>query len=244
MSIKENLERVHASIEIACSRAHRPTSSVQLIAVSKTKPIELIREANEAGQILFGENYVQEAVEKAEALPSVEWHLIGSIQTNKLKYIGDHFRLIHSVDRLKLVLELAKLNERLGRTQDILLQVHVGQEETKQGLSFEEAPRVIEEVLNQKSLRLRGLMALPPLTESESEGRRAFASVREALTKWQSELMTKEQARSASELSMGTSGDYEWAILEGATLVRVGTAIFGARALRLDPSLKPNTIKE
>jgi PLP dependent protein len=168
---------------------------------------------------------------KKPAVPEAEWHLIGSLQTNKVKAVVGRFALIHSVDRLKLAIEIARAAERAGIVQDILLQIHVGNEETKHGVSFEEAPAVIREILAMPSLRLRGLMALPPLVDNEAEGRAAFSSVREALVRWRGELMSGAAAQAFTELSMGTSSDFEWAIMEGATLVRVGTSIFGARGV-------------
>jgi pyridoxal phosphate enzyme (YggS family) len=229
MSIETNLRAVRLEIEEACSLGGRDPASVRLVAVSKTKSVEMVREALACGQRLFGENYVQEALEKSASVAEAEWHLIGSLQTNKVKSVVGRFALIHSVDRLKLAVEIARAAERAGVVQDILLQVHVGDEATKHGVSFDEAPAVIREILALPTLRLRGLMALPPLTENEAEGRAAFASVREALLRWRRELMTEAAASAFTELSMGTSSDFRWAILEGATLIRVGTSIFGAR---------------
>lgn len=229
MSLENNLKSVAHQIEKACVASGRDPRSVRLVAVSKTKPISTVRSALAAGQQIFGENYVQEALEKSAALPEAEWHLIGSLQTKKVKSVVGHFRLIHSVDRLKLAAEISKAASKMDVVQDILLQIHVGNEETKSGVSFEEAPSIIREILALPNLRLCGLMALPPLTTDEGKGRAAFASVRDALVRWKSELMIGQAAEDFCELSMGTSSDFEWAILEGATLVRVGTSIFGAR---------------
>lgn len=229
MSIEENLNEVRSRIADACQRAGRSPQEVQLIAVSKTKPLSMIREAFQAGQKSFGENYVQEAVEKVSQFPEADWHFIGSLQTNKVKQVVGRFSLVHSVDRLKLADVLAKASDTAGVVQDILLEINVGGEESKHGVIFEEAPALIEHILSLRSLRLRGLMALPPLTEDEKTARANFARLREALVKWRSELFSGEAAERFTELSMGTSSDYEWAILEGATMVRVGTSIFGAR---------------
>ena len=226
MSIAANLRDVNALIDAACARAGRARDDVRLVAVSKTKPVSVIEEARRAGQTIFGENYVQEALEKSAAVPQAEWHLIGSLQTNKIRSIAGRFALIHSVDRLRLVQELARVSASAGLVQDLLLQIHIGDEATKHGLPLAEAKPVIEEICRLPSLKLRGLMALPPLTTDEKAGRAAFASVREALEKWRTEFSLGREFR---ELSMGTSSDFEWAILEGATLVRVGTSIFGAR---------------
>ncbi len=229
MSIAENLNEIRSRIAEACLRAGRSPESVRLIAVSKTKPVSMIREALAAGQKSFGENYVQEAVEKVEQLPEVDWHFIGSLQTNKAKFVVGRFSLVHSVDRQKLADVLAKAAETAGVVQDVLIELNVGGEETKHGVSFEEAPALIDHILGLRSLRLRGLMALPPLTEDERVARANFARLREALEKWRNERLSGEAAALFTELSMGTSSDYEWAILEGATMVRVGTSIFGAR---------------
>lgn len=228
MSIPENLEHVRARIAAACSRASRNTSDVRLIAVSKTKPAGLIREAINAGQIVFGENYVQEALEKIELIPDVEWHFIGSLQTNKARAVTGRFALIHSVDRLKLARALNLVAIEKNTVQPILLQVHIGDESTKHGFSIEEAPSAFIEIAAMKGLEIRGLMSLPPLEDTSEKARANFALLRAKLSEWR-RLLTPEQAEKFTELSMGTSSDFEDAILEGATLVRVGTDIFGAR---------------
>ena len=227
MSIASSLAEIQTEINEICLSCNRSAASVNLVAVSKTKPLSAVQEAFAAGQKIFGENYVQEALEKSAALPQAAWHLIGSLQTNKLKSIAGKFKLIHSIDRLRLASMLDKVSTEVSAVQDILLQIHVGDEETKSGVSFDEAPDVIRQILLMPGLRLRGLMALPPLTEDEKAGRAAFASVRQALEKWRNEFSLDPSV--FCELSMGTSGDFAWAIQEGATLVRVGTSIFGAR---------------
>lgn len=227
--VLDNLNLVREKISNACHRAQRPPDAVKLIAVSKTKPIELICEAFQLGQRSFGENYVQEALKKVAELPQADWHLIGSLQSNKAKQVVNHFSLIHSVDRSKLAIELAKAAEAIGCVQRVLLQVHIGSEETKSGASLDEAPQMIEQILSLPHLQLCGVMSLPPLTDDERIGRGYFALLRESFEKWRRETMSPEQARSFTELSMGTSSDFEWAILEGATFVRVGTLIFGER---------------
>lgn len=229
MSIAENLQAVNEAIARACERAGRARGDVKLVAVSKTKPLSMIAEAYRAGQLAFGENYVQEAVEKAAALPEAEWHFIGSLQTNKVKQVAGRFHLIHSVDREKLASEISKVCVHSAVVQDVLLQIHVGPEETKHGATIEEAPALIRHALSCSGLRLRGIMSLPPLTEDERVARGYFADLREAFSRWRHSEMSVEQAKYFTELSMGTSSDFEWAILEGATMVRVGTSIFGAR---------------
>jgi pyridoxal phosphate enzyme (YggS family) len=172
---------------------------------------------------------VQEALLKNELRPDLRWHLIGSLQTNKVRSITGSFTLIHSVDRLKLAQEIDKEARRAGLVQDILLQMHIGDEESKSGVDQLEAPALIEKISQEfSSLRLCGLMSLPPLTDDEMQAREQFAQLRLALEKWRS-ILPEGQREFFRILSMGTSSDYEWAILEGATHVRIGTSIFGAR---------------
>ncbi len=228
MSLVDNLRDVNDAIAKAARASGRTAYDVRLIAVSKTKSLSLIEEAFRAGQKSFGENYVQEAVEKAKSLPVADWHFIGSLQTNKVKQVVGEFSLIHSVDRLKLASEISKAAEKLDVVQEILLQIHVGDEESKSGVDLESAPKLIEEILGMKNLRLRGIMSLPPLTDDEKTSRGYFSTLRESFLKWQNEFRGPEFSL-FNELSMGTSSDFEWAILEGATMVRVGTMIFGAR---------------
>lgn len=228
MSIASNLKSIREQMAAAALKVRRDPTSVRLIAVSKTKPLALIREAFDAGQSSFGENYVQEAVEKVEEFPQAEWHFIGSLQTNKAKQVVGKFALIHSVDRAKLADELEKVASQKGIVQDILVQIHIGDEETKHGAGLDDAPALIEHISKLPHLRMRGIMSLPPLSENESVSRGYFASLRAGFEKWRSQL-PREQASHFTELSMGTSSDFESAILEGATMVRVGTSIFGAR---------------
>jgi pyridoxal phosphate enzyme (YggS family) len=227
MSIAENLKQVLNVIEKATLQAGRPEKSVRLIAVSKTKPLNLIGEAVSAGQMAFGENYVQEAVEKVEKLPTLEWHMIGSLQSNKAKQVIGPFQLIHSVDRPKLAVELNRAASAVNHVQDILMQVQIGDEATKHGVNLEQGAEFIEQILKLRNLRLCGVMALPPLSDDEVVSRRNFAQLSAAFQNWQRQLGHSENQ--FRELSMGTSSDYQWAILEGATMVRVGTAIFGHR---------------
>jgi pyridoxal phosphate enzyme (YggS family) len=227
-SIAENLRLVREKMAQACVRAKRPVDSVRLVAVSKTKPVELIQEAMLAGQTIFGENYVQEAVDKINQVPSAEWHFIGTLQSNKAKQVAGSFALVHSVDRLKLAQAIDSAAAARGIVQPILLQVHIGDEATKYGFSILEMPDVLAQVGAFKNLSLRGLMALPPLEETEAGARANFAKLREALEKWRT-ILPAENHKEFCELSMGTSSDFESAILEGATLIRVGTTVFGVR---------------
>ncbi|RTZ58050.1 MAG: YggS family pyridoxal phosphate-dependent enzyme [Gammaproteobacteria bacterium] len=225
----ENLQRVRENIEKACQRAGRPVDSVKLLGATKTKPSTILRWAYEAGLKVFGENRVQEFLKKWEELrdlPDIEWHFIGRLQSNKVKYIIDKVRLIHSVDRPSLVDELQKRATKKGiKEVDILVEVNVGEEETKGGVKPEETPKLFEYILkNAPALRIRGLMAIPPYREDSEEVRPYFVKLRELRDK-----LAEEFNLQLPELSMGMSHDYTVAIEEGATIIRVGSAIFGER---------------
>jgi PLP dependent protein len=212
VDVKAGLAEVRERIAGACARAGRDVASVTLIAVSKTKPLELLREAMAAGQKSFGENYAQEFRDKFEQEPGLDWHFIGALQTNKVKYVAGKAALVHTCDRLSLAQELSK---RTPAQQRVLLEVNIGREPQKAGVLPEEAAALLEQVRGLPKLRCDGLMCIPP---SEGDPRVHFRALRE--------LAGKLGLR---ELSMGMSADYEAAIEEGATFVRVGTAIFGAR---------------
>lgn len=224
-TIAQRLARVRQSIEQAARQAGRDPNSVTLVAVSKTKPVECIREAYEAGQRDFGENYVQELQLKADALkdlPGLRWHLIGHLQTNKVKRVAPVAHLVHSVDSEALVKELARRAEALARRMPVLVEINVGAEASKTGVAPEAAGRLVDLVQAQGALALRGLMTIPPFTSDPADSRLYF----ERLRKLRDELGGEERL---PELSMGMSHDYGYAIASGATLVRVGTAIFGER---------------
>ena len=216
MDVAAGLSRVRERIAAACSRAGRDPASVRLIAVSKTKPIEMLREAVAAGQAIFGENYAQELREKAAALAGVEWHFIGALQTNKARLVVGRAALIHTCDRLALAQELSKRAAAAALVQRVLLEVNVGREAQKAGVLPENVPALLEEVRALPALACEGLMCIPP---AEGDPRPCFRLLRQLGT-----------ACGLPQLSMGMSADYEAAIEEGATLVRVGTAIFGERA--------------
>jgi pyridoxal phosphate enzyme (YggS family) len=216
MDVAAGLSEVRGRIAAACARAGRDPGSVRLIAVSKTKPLDLIREAVAAGQTIFAENYAQELREKADALPAVEWHFVGALQTNKAKLVVGRAALIHTCDRLALAQELSKRANAAGVAQRVLLEVNVGREPQKAGVVPEDAAALLEQVRALPSLSCEGLMCIPP---AEGDPRGHFRSLRQLAG-----------ALGLRELSMGMSADYESAIEEGATLVRVGTAIFGERA--------------
>jgi len=216
VDVAAGLAGVRERMAAACSRAGRDPASVRLVAVSKTKPIELLRAAQAAGQSIFGENYAQDLREKADALPGVEWHFIGALQTNKAKLVVGRAALIHTCDRIALAQELSKRAQSAGLTQRVLLEVNVGREPQKAGALPEDVPALLEKVRALPSLAPLGLMCIPP---AEGDPRGHFRSLRQL-----------GQGLGLPELSMGMSADYEIAIEEGATLVRVGTAIFGERA--------------
>ena len=209
-------------MEAACRRAGRDPAAVRLVAVSKTVPPENVRAGVEAGLDILGENYIQEAQSKIEALGrGVSWHFIGRLQSNKAKYAVRLFDLIHSVDSLKLARELDRRAGGQGRRQPVLVQINVSGEETKGGVASDEAGRLIEQVGRLENLELRGLMTMPPFFDQPERAKPYFAALRDIRDRFAPQL---------PELSMGMSGDFETAIEEGATLVRVGTALFGDRA--------------
>jgi len=207
-------------------------SKVKLIAVSKTKPAEVLMEAYNAGQRVFGENNVQEMVEKHEQLPKdIEWHLIGHLQTNKVKYIASFISLIHSVDSLKLLQEIDKQAAKNNRVIDCLLQIYIADEETKFGLGFDEAIELLrsEEFANLKHVRLVGLMGIATNTENAKQLKDEFYELHTFFDGVKLSYFRKED--SFKELSIGMSGDYKIAIEEGSTMIRVGSLIFGQRII-------------
>ena len=219
LDLRANVERVREAIARACGRAGRSPDDVLLVAVSKTVEAERIRLAVAAGIPALGENRVQEAREKIETLGhAVPWHLIGSLQTNKAKEAARLFDWIHSVDRVELARELSRRARALDRTLDILIQVNLGEEPQKAGVAPGELKALLDAMSGLESLRIRGLMAIPPAVESPEAARPFFRRLREL-----------RDGAGLEHLSMGMSADFEVAIEEGATLVRVGTAIFGPR---------------
>lgn len=225
--LQENFKQVEANIRKACERAGRDPKEVTLIAVSKTKPVEMLREAYDFGTRVFGENKVQEIVEKYDALPKdIHWHMIGHLQRNKVKYIIDKVDLIHSVDSLKLAQTIEKEAEKHNLIKDILVEVNVAQEESKFGLKIEEVIPFLEQISRFSHIRVRGLMTIAPFVENAEENRSIFAD----LHKLSVDIRDKNIDNvNVSILSMGMTNDYEVAVEEGATMVRVGTGIFGAR---------------
>jgi PLP dependent protein len=227
MTIADALAHIRERINQAELRCGRQPDEVRLVAVSKTVPTEAIQEAISAGAALFGENYIQEAREKiALTGGAVEWHFIGHLQSNKAKYAVELFSLIHSVDRLSLAEELNREAAKKNRILPVLIQVNISGEETKSGIDPAGIRQLIQQAAQLPNLSVRGLMTMPPWFENPEEARPYFI----ALRKLRDELANEKIPNvSLTELSMGMSGDFEVAIEEGATLVRVGTAIFGER---------------
>lgn len=227
MSIADNLKYINHRIVSAAAKAGRDPALVRLVAVSKTKPSSMIDEAARAGQHLFGENYVQELAAKAlEVCERVEWHFIGGLQSNKVKYIAGLVSMIHSVDRLSLAQEIDRQWGRLGKVCDVLIQVNIACEATKCGTSVEEVSRLVREVAQLPHLRVKGLMTMPPFFDDPEGARPYFRELNKLAGDIAALNIPGVEMR---ELSMGMSGDFEVAIEEGATLVRVGSAIFGGR---------------
>ena len=226
--MKQRLEHIKQRIRQTAESCKRDADSVRLVAVSKTIAADIVKEAIEAGITILGESYVQEARAKFKALVQypVSWHFIGHLQSNKAKYAVRLFDLIHSVDSLKLARELDQQARKVDKIQQILVQVNIGAEDTKSGISTDEASRLVAEISQLKNLAVKGLMTMPPYFYQPEKAQPFFAALREMRDQ------IKEQSLphvSLDELSMGMTGDFEVAIKEGATLVRIGTAIFGER---------------
>jgi PLP dependent protein len=229
MSIVENIQYIENQVV---------SKGVTLIAVSKTKPVEMLMEAYNAGFKRFGENYVQELVEKYEAMPKdIEWHFIGHLQSNKVKYIAPFVSLIHSVDSFKLLQEINKQAAKNNRVIDCLLQIYIAEEDTKSGMTEEECLEILQpEILKSlPNVRIVGLMGMTTLTDNETQIRKEFKKLRVLSSELRvklSESYSEQFSTQNSELrilSMGMSGDYEIAIEEGSNMIRVGSKIFGGR---------------
>lgn len=225
--LKEQLENVEKRIQAACEVSKRSRDEVKLIAVSKTKPVEVLQEAYDLGVRVFGENKVQELTEKYEVLPKdIEWHLIGHLQTNKVKYIVDKVALIHSVDSIKLAQTIEKEAAKKNCIANILIEVNVAEEDSKFGLKTREVLALVEEISKLEHVRVQGLMTIAPFVDDPEENRSIFKE----LYKLSVDIEAKNIDNiNMSVLSMGMTNDYEVAIEEGATMVRVGTGIFGER---------------
>ena len=224
--IKENLEGIREALGKCAVDAGRGEDAVSLVAVSKTKPIEAVREAMAAGQMHFGENRVQELVEKNEAIPEAKWHMIGVLQRNKVKYIAPFIYLIHSVDSEKLAREVSKQAVKCGREIDVLLQINISDEPQKGGFEEDEAEEMLGRIADFPNVKVCGLMGMAEFTADMEVVRGQFKRLAAARERFKSLEGSQVAMR---ELSMGMSGDYPVAIEEGATLVRIGSAIFGHR---------------
>ncbi|HPQ43436.1 MAG TPA: YggS family pyridoxal phosphate-dependent enzyme [Syntrophales bacterium] len=226
-AVGDNIRIIREKIAEAALRSGRKPSEIRLMAVTKTVDDDRILEAIEAGVDIMGENYIQEAKRKIETMDvDVTWHMIGHLQSNKSKYAVRLFDMIHSVDRMGLAVELDKRSAAVGRTMDILVEVNVSGEESKSGIGADEALTLIRQIAPLNSLSIRGLMTMPPWFDDPEDARPYFVALRKLRDMIIAEEIPGVEMR---ELSMGMSGDYQVAVEEGATIVRVGTAIFGAR---------------
>ncbi|OAN19439.1 YggS family pyridoxal phosphate enzyme [Photobacterium jeanii] len=228
-SIKQNIEQVITQIASATEKCGRDADSVQLLAVSKTKPIAAIQEAIEAGHFAFGENYVQEGVEKVQHFrdtdhsAALQWHFIGPIQSNKTRPIAEHFDWVHSIDRVKIARRLSEQRPANSAPLQVLLQVNTSNEASKSGLIFAELPQAAADIAQMPNIELRGLMSIPEKANDYDSQFAAFHALAEAMN------TLKADHPQLDTLSMGMSGDMDAAIAAGSTIVRIGTAIFGAR---------------
>jgi len=223
-TIRERVAWVRDRIAEAERRAGRPRGAVRLVAVSKTQPLSRIREAHAAGLSVFGENYVQEASEKVPSLPGAEWHLIGKLQGNKVRRAVSLFAWIQTADSAKRLAEISRCAVEAGKVVPALIEVNVAAEESKAGASPEELPSILAASAPLPGVRVEGLMAIPPWADDPEATRPYFVRLRELR-----DAVERESGTVLRELSMGMSNDFEAAIGEGATMVRVGTAIFGSR---------------
>jgi pyridoxal phosphate enzyme (YggS family) len=226
--LKDRLERVKERIRIAAEACHRPLGGIRLVAVSKTMPAKIVREAIEAGVTDLGENYIQEAREKIHSLARypVNWHFIGHLQSNKARYAVRMFDLIHSVDSLKLAKEIDKYAKKIDKIQSVLIQINVAREDSKSGIYVESALKLLTDISRLENVAVKGLMTMPPFFNAPEKVRPYFAALRKLRDRINAEDIP---SITMDELSMGMTGDFEAAIAEGATMVRIGTAIFGER---------------
>lgn len=225
--ITENLEQVRKNIDEACRMAGRDPKEVTLIAVSKTKPVSMLKEAYDAGARCFGENKVQEIMDKHPQLPeNIQWHMIGHLQRNKVKYIVDKVSMIHSVDSLRLAQTIEQEAAKHNVCVPVLLEVNVAQEESKFGLKMDEVLPLIETIADFPHIKVQGLMTIAPYVENAEDNRDFFRQLKKLSVDIEAKNINNV---SMSVLSMGMTGDYQVAVQEGATMVRVGTGIFGER---------------
>jgi len=228
MQIKNNIDSIRQKIQQAAWDCDRSPEEITLIGVSKRKPVAKIQEAIDAGHRDFGENYIQEAMEKIDILGKEQgcWHFIGHLQSNKAKFAVKYFDLIHTVDKVKLAREINKQAAKIGKVQDILLQINIAEEETKSGANAAEVIDMVKEISQFDHTSLKGLMCMPPFFDDPEQNRGYFKAVKQISLDIQNEDIANV---SMTHLSMGMSNDFAVAVEEGATMVRVGTAIFGGR---------------
>ncbi len=225
--LKENLQQVEENIKKACKKSGRDRADVTLIAVSKTKPVEMLQTVYDCGVRDFGENKVQEMCDKMEVLPGdIKWHMIGHLQTNKVKYIVGRTELIHSVDSVHLAAEIQKQAVKKDVIVPILIEVNIAEEESKFGIHKEDTIAMVRQIAEMDHLRIKGLMTIAPFVENAEDNRLYFREIKQLSVDIKNQNIDNV---SMDVLSMGMTGDYEVAIEEGATLVRVGTGIFGER---------------
>ena len=229
--LRDNLKKVEENIQAACDRSGRNRDEVTLIAVSKTKPVEMLQEIYDENIRDFGENKVQELCDKIEKMPSdIKWHMIGHLQRNKVKYIVGKVALIHSVDSYRLAEEISIQAKKHNTTVPILVEVNIAHEESKFGISEEDAILLVKEISELENIRIMGLMTIAPYVENPEDNRMYFRKIKELSV----DINSKNIDNVSMEIiSMGMTGDYEVAIEEGATMVRVGTGIFGARSYQV-----------
>ena len=230
VNVAENLKAVTQNIIDACKRAGRNPEEVTLIAVSKTKPVELIMEAYNEGIRDFGENKVQELTKKMEEMPKdINWHLIGHLQKNKVKYVAGNVTLIHSVDSFELAEEISRQCVKREKTQDILVEINIGDEESKFGVSYDDADELVYKIIGLPNITVKGLMCIAPIAVNYEENRKYFKKMIKKVVDINSELRDNVNHENLSILSFGMTNDYIAAVEEGSTMVRVGTGIFGER---------------
>ncbi|MGL1930177.1 MAG: YggS family pyridoxal phosphate-dependent enzyme [Desulfotalea sp.] len=226
--ICENIQKINEEIAAAAKKSGRSPEAIKLVAVSKRHPVEHLMKAISCGHNVFGENYIQEVIEKKNFLQDkVNIHFIGNLQSNKAKHAAEHCTMIETIDRLKIVKAINKHLQETNRTIDILIQVNIGDDDNKSGTRKEETFKLIEEVSKLKQINTKGLMTIAPLEKDNELSRKHFANLRQLGEKAQAEGLFSKNMK--IEYSMGMSGDYKIAIEEGATIIRVGTAIFGQR---------------
>ncbi|MCC7406169.1 MAG: YggS family pyridoxal phosphate-dependent enzyme [Bdellovibrionales bacterium] len=233
-SIQDNWRRINEQIAEAAALAGRRAADIQVVGVAKMQSLDRVEAAVRAGLRVVGENYAQELTSKKTALRhlNLKWHFVGHLQSNKVKNVVGEVALIHSVDRLSLAQKIGEYASTRALAQDILIEVNIDEEDSKNGVAIDQAPALIEEVQKVAGIRLCGLMCMPSLEKSPEESRRSFAQLRELRDQWRALVSPGKVSHHVDELSMGTTQDFRYAVMEGATLVRLGTILFGERAVR------------